>query len=150
MRRRLALIGILAAFAAYPAAAIADTAPTPGNTSTVVCTFDPSVDPGVTTCSWKTVQISNGYCFTSGQRVYFVVVFRSTRTYRGNAVLRELNGVTITGDFGSAPLTDDGFHAWDDSIYAHVARPNAQIVSQNSFESRLEDTEIIVDDASCV
>jgi hypothetical protein len=114
-----------------------------------MCTFDPHANPGVTTCSWKTVHTSQRFCFAPGQSVYFVDVWRSTRTYRGNVVLRGLNGVTVTGDFGDPPLLLDAIKAWNDAIYARVARSTTPIVSQNFGESRFEGTVIMVADSSC-
>lgn len=150
----------VAVAAAWVGLATAQDADHVTDTTTVVCTFDSSMHPGLTTCSQKTDEISRteicypaGTWFTYPVRLWWHQGWYSSRTFRGNVVPRELNDVAVTGDFGSVPSvprTDADLAAWDDAIYAHVVRPHAHLDSNDGVsEGRLDSYPVPVEDESC-
>ena len=117
----VALILALAVAAGWAFSANAD-GPVAGTTTSTQCVFGSGsgADPGTTNCFRTITTIREGNCWNavSGMRLWEEDDSASARTYRGNAVLPGLNGVTVNADYSSivrphaALLYDSGEHVF--------------------------------------
>jgi hypothetical protein len=124
MRRRLLIAPALAAACCALVAGGTPAAhaqlPQTGSTTTTTCRFVAS--NGSTICTQEMLVISGGACYGSGRRLYSEDHLDSSRTYRGNVVLRGLDGVAVHGDYAGvvrqhALLVDDsGVHAYSEGL----------------------------------
>lgn len=129
MRRiGITFIVSMAAMAALPSLASATLAPTTGETTTTLCSFDPQDGTaGVTSCRTQTVRIYGSSCSGPGERLYFEEDIDSVRNYQGNVVLRNFNGVVVEDAINDPVraharlLYDSGPHAFGFGFYASDA-----------------------------
>jgi hypothetical protein len=149
------LIALVVAAAAFPSLSGATDVGAVGTTTTVVCSFDPHSQAGVTACSQLTIRITGGdICYPAGVfgpnavRLFFHDEFSSSRQYQGSAIPGQ-NSASASGSFGGVPLNSD-IAAWDDAIYARIVRTHAHLISSSGVsESRLNSYAFYVDDPSC-
>lgn len=92
-----------------------------------MCRFEPRselLDPGITLCNRHIVIITKGSCF-DGLRTYETNEIFQARHYRGNVILRGLNGVEVEGN------------------YSDVVRPHARLIFEGggsfSFQESFPD-----------
>lgn len=121
----LALIVAVAIASGVALSASAD-GPVAGTTYSTQCVFGQGsgADPGTTNCFQTIVRIIEGSCWSaeSGMRLWEEDDISSARTYRGNAVLAGLNGVTVNADYSSVVrphallLSDSGAHAFSSTF----------------------------------
>jgi hypothetical protein len=127
MKLAVAFVVAVVVASGFAVSASAD-GPVAGTTFFTQCTFaaGPGDTVGTTQCSRTIVSVSPGICWSaeSGFRLWSEVVSASVRSYRGNAVLWGLNGVTVNADYSSvlrphsaARLIDDsGPHAFSSTF----------------------------------
>jgi hypothetical protein len=132
MKLAVAFIVAVAIASAFAISASAD-GPVAGTTFFTQCSFSggPGGDAGTTQCSQTIVIVIEGNCWdaVSGMRLWSEDDIASVRSYRGNAVLPGLNGVTVNADYSS------------------VVRPHARLIDDSgphAFSSTFP-----VEDASC-
>jgi hypothetical protein len=125
MKLLLALIAAVAIASGFAVSASAD-GPVAGTTYATQCFFGngSGADPGTTSCFQTIVRVIEGGCWSaeSGMRLWSEDDIASVRSYRGNAVVQGLNGVTVNADYSSVVrahanlLSDSGPHAFSSTF----------------------------------
>jgi hypothetical protein len=121
LKLSLAVIAAAAVAAVVAGAATAD-GPVAGTTFNTQCSFA----DGTTNCSQEIDIVIEGNCWAaaSGFRLWEEDFIDSVRSYRGNAVLQDFNGVSVNADYSGvlrphadARLIDDsGPHAFSSTF----------------------------------